>query len=207
MTPTRRRHLLLLLLLLGPALAAARPARAQSSPAVAVVERLHATLLEVMRNARSLGMRGRLARLAPAMEGAFNLPAMTRIAVGPAWTGLGAEEQAALVRAFSDWSIATYANRFDGYSGESFRTLGESTLPNGDRLVRTQLDRTRDAPVQLGYLLRDFGGTWRIVDIYLTGTISELASRRAEFTTLLREGGAARLTAELRARTEALMRG
>jgi phospholipid transport system substrate-binding protein len=183
-----------------------RPALAQTG-AVAVVEGFHAVLLEVMRNARQLGLRGRMARLAPVMERSFNLPAMTRIAVGPPWNGLAPADQQALVRAFSDWSIATYANRFDGYSGETFATLGENTLANGDRLVRTQLNRVNDSPVQLGYLLRGGEGAWRIVDVYLTGTISELASRRAEFTSLLREGGAARLLAELRGRTEALLRG
>ena len=55
----------------------------------------------------------------------------------------------------------------------------------------------------LNYLLRD----GRIVDIYLTGTISELASRRAEFTALLREGGPEQLVADLRRRTAALLHG
>jgi len=73
--------------------------------------------------------------------------------------------------------------------------------------VRTQLVRPREEPVALNYLLRDFGGSWRVVDIYLSGTVSELASRRAEFTTLLRDGGAPRLEAELKRRTETLLRG
>jgi phospholipid transport system substrate-binding protein len=86
--------------------------------------------------------------------------------------------------------------------------LGENALANGDRLVRTQLNRPNDRPVQLSYLLRGSeGGGWRIVDIYLTGTISELASRRSEFTGILREGGAARLVGELRQRTQTLLRG
>jgi phospholipid transport system substrate-binding protein len=80
-------------------------------------------------------------------------------------------------------------------------------LQSGDRLVRTKLVRPNDAPVQLNYLLRDFSGVWRIVDLYLTGTISELASRRAEFTALLRDGGAARLVTELQQRTATALRG
>ncbi|MFC7541974.1 ABC transporter substrate-binding protein [Siccirubricoccus deserti] len=116
------------------------------------------------------------------------------------------DQQQALATAFADWSIATYADRFDGYSGERFETLGESPLANGDRLVRTRLVRPNDAPVQLNYLLRQAGGGWRIVDIYLTGTISELASRRAEFTAILRDGGPAKLLAELRQRTAAALR-
>ena len=195
-----RRPLLLLAALLP------LPARAQAAP-VAVIEGFNATLLEVMKNARALGIRGREQRLRAVMEQAFNLPAMTRISIGPAWTQIPPADQQALVRAFSDWSIATFAGRFDGFSGESFQVQGENTLQNGDRLVRTQLVRPRDEPVALNYLLRDFGGAWRVVDVYLSGTVSELASRRAEFTTLLRDGGASRLEAELRRRTETLLRG
>lgn len=203
---TRRRPLLLLpALLAAPLPPPSGTALAQGSPPSEVVERFHATLLEVMRNAERLGIRGRAQRIRPVMEAAFNLPAMTRISVGPAWTQMTPQQQQALIEAFSDWSVATYASRFDGWSGESFRTLGETRLQSGDVLVRTQLDRPNEAPVQLNYLLRDSDGQWRIVDIYLTGTVSELASRRAEFTAILREGGADRLVAELRQRTQRLL--
>jgi phospholipid transport system substrate-binding protein len=179
----------------------------QTATPAAAVEGFHAALLDAMRNARALGPRGRERRLRPAMQAAFDLPAMTRIAVGPPWTGLGEGERQALVSAFSDWVVATYANRFDGFAGESFATEGESALQNGDRLVRTRLLRPNDTPVRLNYLLRGSEGRWRVVDIYLDGTVSELATRRAEFTTLLREGGAERLVAELRRRTGALLGG
>ncbi|WP_229677833.1 ABC transporter substrate-binding protein [Caldovatus sediminis] len=202
----RRALLGIAALLVAPSLA--RPARAQAGEPTAVVERFHAVLLEVMRDARRLGPRGREQRLRPAMEAAFDLPAMARIAVGPAWTRMAPEQQAAIVAAFTDWSVASYAARFDGYSGETFTTLGETELRTGDRLVRTTLNRTDGEPVQLNYLMRRSATEdWRIVDIYLTGAISELASRRAEFTTILREGGPERLAAELRRRSAALLSG
>ncbi len=203
MRRSRRRAVLAAVTFLPAASALAQQA---GSPA-AVVEGFHAALLDAMRNARALGPRGRERRLRPAMQAAFDLPAMTRIAVGPPWTGLAEGERQALVAAFSDWVVATYADRFDGYAGESFATAGESVLQSGDRLVRTQLVRPNDSPVQLNYLLRGGEGRWRVVDIYLGGTISELASRRAEFTALLREGGAERLVAELRRRAESLLNG
>ncbi|WP_043360217.1 ABC transporter substrate-binding protein [Belnapia sp. F-4-1] len=181
------------------ALSIAPAARAQTAP----IERLNAALLDVMRNARSLGVRGREQRLRPVMEQVFNLPAMARIAVGPPWTTFSPADQQALVAAFSDWSIATYANRFDGYGGESFEIEGSTPRPNGDVLVNTRIVRPNDSPVQINYLLRES----RIVDVYLTGTISELASRRSEFAGLLRDGGAQRLVAELRQRTATALRG
>jgi phospholipid transport system substrate-binding protein len=204
--PTRR-----LLLSMGLALAAAaslpRPAQAQEQPS-AVVDRFHATLIEMMRSARQLGTRGRYERLRPAMDAAFDLPAMTRIAIGPAWARMTPEQQSGLVQAFSEWSVATYANQFNGYSGESFTIQGETTLGSGDRMVRTTLNRVNDAPVQLNYLMRSSAnGGWRIVDVYLTGTISELASRRSEFATVLQAGGPERLAEELRQRTAGLLQG
>lgn len=192
MQTTRRGFLAL------PALFAPLAAQAQAAP----IEQFHATLLETMRNAARLGVRGRFERLAPVMNQVFDLPAMTRIAVGPPWTGFTAGEQAALTEAFSRWSIATYAARFDGFSGESFTTQGVQATANGDQLVRTVLNRPGgQEPVVLSYLLRQN----RVVDVYLTGTISELASRRSEFAGLIRDGGAPRLLAELQRRNAALL--
>jgi len=179
---------------------AAGTARAES-PAV-VVEGFHNTLLEIMRNAPRLGVRGRYDRLAPVMAQVFDLVTMTRIAVGPPWTGFTAADQAGLTEAFTRWSIATYAARFDGFAGETFATQGVQATPNGDQLVRTTLNRTAgQEPVVLSYLLRN----GRVVDVYLTGTISELASRRSEFAGLIREGGAPRLLAELQRRIATLL--
>ncbi|WP_207539085.1 ABC transporter substrate-binding protein [Sabulicella rubraurantiaca] len=178
------------------------PALAQGADPVAVVERFHAALLAVMRDAQRLGARGRYDRLSSPMQQSFDLAAMTRIAVGPSWNGFGAAEQQALTEAFSRWSVATYAARFDGYAGESFTTTGIQALPNGDVLVRTSLNRTGGQdPVVLSYLVR----RGRIVDVYLTGTISELASRRSEFSGILRDGGPTRLTNELNARSARLL--
>ncbi|MCX7371354.1 MAG: ABC transporter substrate-binding protein [Alphaproteobacteria bacterium] len=188
---TTRRSLLALPLLATPALAQAQP-----------IETFHAALLDIMRNAQRLGARGRFDRLSPVMSQVFDLTAMTRIAVGPPWTGFTPADQATLVEAFTRWSIATYAARFDGFAGETFVTQGVQPLPNGDQLVRTVLNRTGgQEAVQLSYLLRN----GRVVDVYLTGTISELASRRGEFAGLIREGGAARVIQELQQRTTRLL--
>ena len=202
----RRTALLAAILPLGAPLALPGAARAQTTPE-AVIEQFQSVLLNVMQNARALGPQGRAQRLRPAMEQAFNLPAMTRIAVGPPWTQMPPAEQQALIAAFTDWSVANYAARFDDYGGQSFQVTGATTLQNGDRLVRTQINRVRQEPVQVNYLLRDGGGQWRVVDLYLAATVSELASRRSEFTAILREGGAQRLIAELQGRTRTLLAG
>ena len=64
-------------------------------------------------------------------------------------------------------------------------------------LVHTKLLDPEGEDVKLDYRLRhtDAGG-WQIIDIYFNGTVSELALRRAEYSSLIkREGLEALLTA------------
>ncbi|MEO8631486.1 MAG: ABC transporter substrate-binding protein, partial [Betaproteobacteria bacterium] len=79
--------------------------------AVARVRSFYAALLDTMKQAKRLSTQGRFDKLAPAVRATFDLPAMTRMAVGPSWTSMSAEDQAALIDVFSRMTIATYASR------------------------------------------------------------------------------------------------
>ncbi|HEY5106111.1 MAG TPA: ABC transporter substrate-binding protein, partial [Caulobacteraceae bacterium] len=72
---------------------------ASSDPAVSQIEGFDRALLEAMKDGRALGPKGRYAKLAPAVEHAFDLPLMTRFAVGPAWTTMSPADHQALVAA------------------------------------------------------------------------------------------------------------
>jgi phospholipid transport system substrate-binding protein len=189
------------LLLAAPAFAE----DATDATAAQGIETYYATLLGVMKKAKDLGIKGRYAQLEPAIRRTFDLAAMTRIAIGPPWTGFSADQQQNLVEAFSKMTVATYANRFDGYAGETFEVNPKVDTRGNDRIVKTKLVQTADEPVTLNYLMRKSGEDWKVVDVYLSGTISELATRRSEFTALIRTGGADALLANLKQRTDELM--
>jgi len=191
------------------AAAAAMPfsaaAATDASAAASTVSSFYDTLLSVMKEGPSLGFKGRYDRLNPTVRTAFDLPLMTRLMVGPQWTSLTPAQQQQLISAFSDFSAATYASRFDDYSGERFEVDPKPTPSNGGVIVHTKLLKNDSDPVDIDYLLRESNGVWRIVDVYLSGTVSELATRRSEFSSVLRRGGPAALvdviqqkTAELR---------
>ncbi|HYL34000.1 MAG TPA: ABC transporter substrate-binding protein [Stellaceae bacterium] len=174
-------------------------ARAADNGAVATVSAFYDTLMQAMKGGQQLGFAGRRDLLAPAVTRAFDLPLMTRITVGPQWASLTADEQQKLVRAFSDYSVATYANRFDDYSGEKFDVDPKATPSTGsDMIVHSKLVQSNGEPVELDYLVRPAGDSWKIVDVYLSGTISQLAAQRSEFTSVLRKGGVAALIQSLR---------
>jgi phospholipid transport system substrate-binding protein len=162
----------------------------------------------VMKEGPKLGFAGRRQKLAPAITQAFDLSLMTRLVVGLQWPNLSADDQKQLVIAFSDFSIATYANQFDDFSGERFEIDPKAApAPGNDVIVKTRLIQSNGEPVQLDYLLRQEQAEWRIIDIFLSGTISQLAARRSEFSGILREQGAHGLIVVLKEKTKALASG
>ena len=169
------------------------PAGAEPAPPQTVLRGFYDVLLGVMKESKELGFSGRVQRLKPAVESAYNLPLMSRLSVGPQWQSLTPEQQAQLGAAFDAFTVATYANRFDDYSGETFEVLPETTAASGGVIVQTRLVKGDGEKVTLNYLMREGDGRWQIIDVFLSGTISELATRRAEFTSILRRDGAAGL--------------
>ena len=181
-------------------------ADASASDVTAPVRAFYDALLDVMKRAKALGIKGRYDRLAPVIEQTFDLPAMTRIAIGPRWTSIAKEQQAALVDAFSRMTIATYASRFDGYSGERFEVDSNVDARGSGSVVHTRIVQPKGEPVTLNYLMRKSAGKWKAVDVYLTGTISELATRRSEFNSILDAGGPQALIGSLRQQTDRMLR-
>ncbi len=181
---------------------------APADDAHATIDAFYGVLLATMKEGQKLGFAGRRERLAPAVSRAFDLPAMTRLVVGLQWQSFSPAEQQQLVTAFSDFSIATYASQFDDYSGESFEVDRKADpAPGDDVIVHTKLIQPQDKPVQLDYLLRSDQGKWRIIDVYLSGTVSQLAARRSEFSAVLRQDGVAGLVTLLKQKTAQLANG
>ena len=202
--PVSRRVLLISLLLGG-----LRPqdAIAADSPAI-VIERFCDTLIAVMKEAKGLSFDERYRRLAPAIGQAYNLPFMSQLAVGPDWVRLEPALQQRLIDDFSRYTVAVYANRFDSYNGQRFSVEPTTATSPGGVIVQTQLIRADGTKLPLNYLMRQSGGSgpWQAVDVYLSGTISELATRRADFAAVLQKSGVDGLLQLLEARTADLRR-
>lgn len=172
---------------------------------VRTVERLHATMLSVMKDSEALGYAGRYKRLEPVVRSQFDLPFMAAKSVGRYWKTASQEERDQLVKTFSRFSVANYAGRFDGWSGQTFETLGVDASARGTMLVRTKLLNPSGDDIQLYYRLRNgTDGRWKIIDVYLNGTVSELALRRSEYSSLIKREGFEALLIALNKRIETL---
>ena len=89
----------------------------------------------------------------------------------------------------------------------------------GDRLLNLlvqALQRGRAAGVRASHIARAFlwtrrgakvRGHWKIEDVYLDGTVSQLAVRRSEFTAILRAEGPDGLLSKLKNQSDGLLKG
>ena len=199
----RLRHLVSWLLVVGPLLFLVPTAGATTPGPSDVVRRFYGELLDIMQHAGTLGAKGRYQKLEPIVRASFDVPFMARLSIGPSWSRLSVEQKQRAAQAYGRYIAAVYATRFDEYSGQRFEILGEQQIKHGT-LVKTQIIKANGEPVSINYVLHDNDTAWQIRDVYLSGAISELATRRSEFSAILRSSGIDALIASLNKKADDL---
>lgn len=161
----------------------------------AKVQAFYDTLLETMQQGEQLGFDGRYKKLEPVIHDTFDVPTMLKIAIGAEWTKFTPEQKEKLLTVFNEYMVTTYAARFKSYKNQKFE-VGEVKEPAENRqLVETRLIRSNGEPIALNYLFRPSGDNdWKIIDVYLSGAISEMARMRSDFSSTVIGGGADGIT-------------
>lgn len=153
-----------------------------------VINAFNAALLECMKNAKELGYLGRYKLLEPVIKDSFAMSYMVTVSSGKYWRTLSEKQRHLLQETYTDWSIATYAGRFDDYSGERFEVVSESRPVQGTVTVISKLVSRGGEETDFYYRLRKLEGKWLIVDIQISG-VSQLALTRSQFASVLGSKG------------------
>jgi phospholipid transport system substrate-binding protein len=189
------------------AAAPARAADAVTDPAVRAIQTFYAALVDTMKKGKELGLEGRYRQLTPAVDAAFDLAEMTRLSVGPAWNTISEADHTAIVDAFKRMTIANYAKNFASFSGEQFTTDPMVKMRGADKIVESKLVGSDHATTPFNYRLRQAGDSWKIVDVYLNGYVSQLALRRSDYSSTLASAGAAGLAKKINDLADRDMKG
>jgi phospholipid transport system substrate-binding protein len=179
---------------------------ADADPAATQVDGFDSALIGAMKAGRAVGVQGRYRALAPAVSRAFDIPTMIRFAVGPSWSTIPAAQQQSLTEAFERLTVASYAHNFDSFSGERFEVDPNVVTRGPDKVVQSKIIPPGAAPVVIAYRMRQSGGAWKIIDVFYNGSISQLTTRRADFSATLAHGGAPALIAHLNALADKQLR-
>ena len=179
------------------------PVHAAPASSGETVQSLYDALLSTMKNGRVLGESGRFAQLKPVIVRSFDIPSMARLAVGPTWASLSDAQRQQMIESFGRYISAIYAERFDGYAGQKLDVTGEEPTSFGV-MVKSRIVKANGDPVEVDYLMHGGNAGWLIADIYIDGSVSEVATHRSEFATILSNKGIDGLIAALNRKADML---
>lgn len=201
------RNMLLLGMLFGPGVAMAEEEPPAFQQAAGIVAELHGVLVEIMKDAEALGYPGRLRQIDPIVRQRFDTPLIVKVILSRHWNDLGDVEKTEFIQLFHQLSAATYAARFDSFSGQEFVETGREQLKAGRILIKTELRRVDEPAVKLDYLIhQNDQGEWRIISVIANG-VNDLSLKRAEYAAVIKERGFSGLLEDIRKKILAMETG
>ncbi len=179
------------------------------TPEAAPVQTLDTALIATMK-AGSAGQsfQARFSTLDPAVEQSYDLDEVTKNSVGFLWNTLPADQQEQLDKLFAQFTVASYVAEFGSYSGEQINLLPNEKALGQKKIIETQImPGGGGSPTAIDYVVADGDNGWRITDVLLNGTISQVAIHSSDFSSLVTSGDASQLITALKSKIAALSSG
>lgn len=196
---SRRMILTLTMAVLGPAVLP--PCATADEAVLTPAHQLIDGLLRVMQAGHNTPFSQRFSMLAPVIDQTFDLTTILNLSVGATWQSMPPDQQAILLKAFRRYTVSSYVNSFDNYSGQRFLVNPETRTVGNEQVVQTQIIPVAGEGHELDYVMREGPAGWRIVDVLADGAISRVAVQRSDFRQLIRQGGASALAQNLEAKS------
>ena len=149
-----------------------------------------------MKAGRAVPFSQRFDMLAPVIDQTLDLGTILKASVGATWDNWPADQKAALLKAFRDYTVASYINGFDE-DNEHFVVNPEVRTSGDEQVVRTLIILDTGEEHRLDHVMHKGQAGWRIVDVLADGAISRVAVQRSDFRQLIKQGGAAALVKSL----------
>ncbi len=175
----------------------------------APIQALNGALLATMKAGSSnTGFQARYAALAPVVESTFNFPILLQETVGLLWPTIPAAQQAELSGLFKQFTVASYVNGFNSYSGQKIVVLPAERDIGALKVVETEiLDTSGQSLTRLDYVMTKGDAGWQATDVLLKGTISNVGVQSSDFSSFVQAGNASPLITALKAKIAALSGG
>lgn len=164
-------------------------------PAINFVDRLaDQVLTEVVTSNKTKEEKERLFH--EAFTDALDLKGVGQFVLGTAWKKSSDEERENFLKAFTDLTVKTWADRFNLYTGQQIVFQGTRNAERGQIYVDSVIQDKQ--PVEVIWRLRPSKDSYKIVDIVIEG-VSMASTYRNDYRAFLQqnENSVKALTAEL----------
>jgi len=178
-------------LLFLPFVLVASPVQAQEAPD-ALVKRVAEETLSAIRADKDL-QAGNPAKVKQLIESKllphFDTARMTALAMGRNWRAATPEQQKRLTEEFQTLLIRTYSNALTNYRDNTMNYKPLRANPGDTEvIVRTEVTRPGQAPVQIDYSMEKTPEGWKAYDVIVAG-VSLVTNYRDEFNDVVKSSG------------------
>ena len=124
----------------------------------------------------------------PIINDTYDIEKMLNMILGNAWKNSNLEEKNEISLAFAEYITKNYLKRFIKIKDVKFKIEEKKIIKNKFIMIKTTLTPNNKDAVSINYLLSNKNGRWKIFDVLLAGSVSEIATKKSEFSSFLKDG-------------------
>jgi len=154
---------------------------------------------------KDLSKRERDRRFRSLMLDNFAISGIAKFVLGRHWPRATDQEKTEYLKLFEDLMVATYAERFSKYAGETLEVEQAEVRGEHDVIVYSTIKRVDGTePIKVAWRVRGKPGGFKIVDVIVEG-ISMVQTQKSEFASFIQQhdGNLGALLTEIRKRIQA----
>ena len=135
------------------------------------------------------------------IKNSYDLEKMGKMIIGVDWKQMDANTQKEFINVFNRFISVNYLRRFNKINELNFEHQTVTVIEDKFRLARVTLTADNEK-IKIDYLLGLKNEKWKIFDVLLDGSISEIATKKSDFKKIIREEGVDGLLKNLRLRNQ-----
>lgn len=149
------------------------------SPFDTIIE-LHTGLKKIYTKTTSLS------KIQKLINNTYDTEKMLSLIIGDVWKNLNNKKKSEMIYVFEEYIAKNYIKRFSKIKNPNFTNISEKKV-GSHLMVKSILTLNNKEKVSINYLLTQKGQEWKIFDVLLAGSVSEVATKKSEFRSFLKD--------------------
>ena len=135
------------------------------------------------------------------VKNSYDLEKMGKIIIGVDWKQMDTKSKKEFINVFKRFISVNYFRRFNKINELDFKHQTVELIGDKFKLARVILTADNEK-LKIDYLLGFKNEKWKIFDVLIDGSISEVATKKSDFKKIIKEEGVSGLVKNLRIRNQ-----
>ena len=162
------------------------------------INELHKSLIKI--SSKTINS-DNLALIDDVIKNSYDLEKMGKMIIGVDWKQMDTNTQKEFTNVFKRFISVNYLRRFNKINDLSFEHQTVTDIEDKFKLARVILTADNEK-IKIDYLLGFKNEKWKIFDVLIDGSISEVATKKSDFKKIIKEEGVSGLVKNLRIRNQ-----